>query len=132
MTDNVVCIDCMHLCTAKDLYPEYPRLEKWGCRADESTKDDSDIHAVRSCSRYLEGDHIPLDLPPAPTGQDVQCQYCGTLRKITYKEAKPTHHENWQCPSTSKTMQLEDTHAKRKCGSYKRGTPKDLSSGEYR
>lgn len=48
----------------------------------------------------------------------VKCQNCKFLEKIDYKNARPTHHENWICRADGCTKQYEDTTADRKCSRF--------------
>ena len=48
----------------------------------------------------------------------VKCQKCKYLTKLPYIEARPTHHENWQCDADGTTHKYEDTTAERECSRY--------------
>jgi hypothetical protein len=48
----------------------------------------------------------------------VQCQNCRHLDKLSYEDARPTHHENWQCSRQGITLQYEFTVAYVKCSRF--------------
>lgn len=48
----------------------------------------------------------------------VKCQNCKHLKKMPYREAYPSHHENWLCKADGTTKIYEDTVAIRECSRY--------------
>lgn len=119
--ERVRCLNCMRI---RQLTDEEMKLDVHAmglCSGEGGTKDLDDITAWRKCSRYLFGEN---DLPLRHSkrcDQSVKCLECENLVKIPYIQARPTHHENWECPKKGVTKQFEDCEALRCCDKYSRG-----------
>lgn len=128
MTETRVrCLDCMKI---RELTEEEQRFDVHAlghCSGEGGTKDYDDITAWRLCSRFKRGENNLVLRKFRRCDQSVKCLECSHLVKIPYIQARPTHHENWECPAKGVTKQFEDCEALRCCEKYNRGKPTNKS-----
>jgi len=129
MSNNKVrCVNCEWIIENR---PEDIKIfpsEKYLCQKDGCTKTIGDIFARRECSWCNPTSNRKFPELEEPEGNNVICQQCGMLHKISYKRARPTHHENWQRSCDGSTCQYEDTVAERVCPAFNKGKPHDKTN----
>lgn len=121
------CIECMRI---RPLSKEELKFDPnaYGlCSGEGGTKDKNDILAYRDCSRFLKGENKLKRIRGDPGDHTAVCMNCNNLIKVPYILARPTHHENWECPKTGTTKQLEDCQAQRNCKKFDKGQFKNTA-----
>lgn len=123
--ERVRCLDCMKIRELTEEEQKFDVHARGHCSGEGGTKDFDDIHAWRLCSRFKRGENNLVMRNIKLCDKSVRCLDCSNLVKIPYVLARPTHHENWECPAKGVTKQFEDCEAVRCCKSYIRGKPKN-------
>lgn len=123
--ERVKCLDCANIHKMSEDELKFD-IHAYGlCHSEGGTKDIDDIMSLRHCSRYRQGGNN-LDIQDYPEDQKLfKCLNCAHAVKVPYAFARPTHHENWECPPKGVTKQYEDCEALRCCNKYLKGNPKN-------